>query len=98
MKEVTIGEFLKNESNEKVKFLLKAYYLKNVPVELFFKEFAVERTQLAVIDFLMNLDNGYQLALFGSRASHEFDYDNGYNGKGNYQGAMCTLESSYLIR
>lgn len=99
MKEVTLEQYLMNESDKKIKFLLTAYYLKNVSVELFFKEFEeVERTPAAVKEFLMDLDNGYNLALFGSRACHEFDYDNAYNGKSNYQGVICTLGATHSNR
>ena len=95
-KQVTVKDYLKNEKNKQVNFLLNAYYLSNVSIELFFRVFEeVEKTPEAVINFILEPENSYELSVFGARATNVCSYSNGYNGKGNYQGTKSTIGASH---
>ena len=94
-KKTSISKYLEEEKNPLLKQLLSNYFLNKVPVDLFFKVFdTVNQTPKDVANFILDEKNGFDLGVFGSRASGLSDYY-GYNGKGNYQGVECTLGSSH---
>jgi len=91
----TISQYLKNEKNSLLNQLLSNYFLNNVSIDLFFKVFdKVNQTPKDVAEFILDEKNGFDLGVFGSRASGISNYY-GYNGKGYYQGVECTLGSSH---
>ena len=94
-KKTTISKYLEEEKNALLKQLLSNYFLNKVSIELFFKVFdTVNKTPKDVANFILDEKNGFDLGVFGSRASGLSKYY-GYNGKGNYQGVECTLGSSH---
>lgn len=73
-KKLTIKEYLKEEKNKKLNILLEGYYLKDIPIELFFENFEeVGKTPEKVAQFIlssaMNNELSYTLAAFGVRQS-----------------------------
>lgn len=94
-KKTTIGKYLSEEKNKQLTQLLTNYFLKDVPINLFFKVFdKVTQNPSDVAAFILDSNNAYELAMFGFRASEQSKY-NTYNGKSDYQGVKCTLGASH---
>ena len=94
-KKVTISDYLNGIESKSLSLLLVNYRLTKVPVDLFFKCFGeVERSPEALAKYIIDENNGFELSIFGSRASGE-NRINAYNGMSNYQGTRCTLGSSH---
>ena len=92
---MTISEYLSSKKDKTLKTILTNCSLDNVSINLFFKVFEnVERKPDAVMDFIKDPNNAYELSVLGYRANHKDKFD-AYNGKSNYQGVNCTLGASH---
>ena len=97
-KNITVGNYIKEylEEDKVLNTLITNYYIRNVKIELLFNYFEdLKQTSEAVVEFIKNSDNGFELSMIGHRYNHLTDI-NAYNGIGYFQGAKCTIGSKHV--
>lgn len=94
-KKNTVYTYLKEIMTPNLQIIISNYFLRDVEIDLFFKVFSnVEKDPKSVAEFILDGNNAYRLAMFGARVSGLSNIY-AYNGMSYYQGARCTLGSSY---
>ena len=97
-KSITVYGYIKEylRQDKLLKILIFNYHISNIKIELLFKYFEnLEHTPEAVVEFIKNPDNGFELSMIGHRHNHLVDI-NTYNGVGYFQGTKCSVGSKYI--
>ena len=97
-KSITVNGYIKDYlgQDKVLKTLIFNYHISNIKIELLFNYFKnLEQTPEAVVEFIKNSDNGFELSMIGHRYNHLIDIKT-YNGMGHFQGAKCSIGSKYV--